>query len=420
MHKIHSSLLKETYYTKTLPSGFRVILYPKSDIFNKGAYLSVGYGSLHERFVTAEGEHFQLPAGSAHFLEHKLFENDEVKIFEKMSLLGANVNAFTSQDNTCYYFTAPSRFDEALELLLQFPLFQAYTEEGIRSEREIISREIDMYLDSVEYRSFHRALSELYPHHPVGQDIAGSKTSILQIDQHTLSRIMEHFYVPENMFLFVIGDFMPSYLEEVIARLPAYYHTPKPRAIPVMHKDESVPKRKILREHSEVSTPSFDYVLKLAPIDDPVLAFRRYVKYSIILDVLFGKGSDFYERCYEQGVISDLDVSYQSGQDYRYIAFSAEGKKPFRFKMEVERLLRDFHEKGISSEDIERNKRKIMGRYLMGFNSINNIAHTFIAFHYQGAKLFDFLDIVHEIEIDDFQELFNGTAVFSLIAKEKK
>lgn len=420
MKRIHSPLLNEEYYETELASGFKVFLYPKAGLYNKGAFLSVGYGSLGRVFLDANGQQHQTPAGIAHFLEHKLFENGDSDLMVEFGRLGANVNAFTALENTCYYFTAPDHFEQSLELLLQIPIRRGYTAEGVQSERAIIAREIDMYLDSIEYRSFRNGLSALYPHHPIREDIAGTKESIEEITKETLDLVMDQFYVPENMFLFLIGDFTPEDVNKFVDLLPPFYHEAKPKAQLLIEPDRSRPERVIIKEVDLTPLPSFDYLLKLEPISDPVWSFRRYIKYQLILDVLFGKGSDFFEFNYTAGIISDLDVEYHYGQGYRYLSFSGEGKKPFAFKRNLENLLASFHETGVSMEEVDRIKRKTMGQFLMGFNSIHNIAQTFIAFYYLGAHLFDYLEIVNSMHLDDFQDLFQGVKVFSIIREETR
>lgn len=418
MKEVYSPLLKEAYYEMSLPSGFQIFLYPKPGIYNKGAFLAVGYGSLYERFVGADGNTYVTPPGTAHFLEHKLFENESGDLFESMARFGADVNAYTALDHTCYYFTAPDHFYESLGHLLQLPILRAYTEAGVASERSIIASEIDMYLDSLDYRSYRTALSALYPKHPIGQDIAGTKESIESITKETLEVVMDQFYVPANMFLFVIGDFSPTEMDRLLESLPPFYHEARPRAKVLIERDESVPDETLLVEHDETPLAVFDYLLKLEPIGDPVLAFRRYIKYNLILDVLFGKGSAFFEDTYRRGILTDLAVEYHYGPGYRYISFSGEGRDPTGFRTKLDDLLAGFHQTGVSMEEVERIKRKTMGQFLMGFNSINHIAHTFIAFYYRQARLFDFLDIVESMALDDFMNLFDGSYVFSTIEEE--
>lgn len=418
MKRIYSQQLNEEYYVQDLASGFQVILYPKAERYNKGAFLSVGYGSLDQEFIDDNGTVHHTPPGTAHFLEHKLFENSSSDILEELGRLGANVNAFTAYDNTCYYFTAPDNFEPSLELLLQLPFRREYTQSGVELECDIISREIDMYLDSVDYRSYRNGLTALYPHHPMGQDIAGSHESIKQIDKRTLDLVMDNFYVPENMFLFLIGDFQPQELDQIVKSLPPFYHEYRPKARVMIESDPSIPTSDSLIEFDDTPIPSFDYLLKLEPLDDPEEAFQRMIKYNLILDVLFGKGSDFFQANYTAGVLSDLDVEYHYGQGYCYISFSAEGKKPEQFKLNLEKLLAGFHETGVSMEEVDRIKRKTMGRFLMGFNSIHNIAQTYIAFHYLKAHLFDYLETVNSIVLDDFQNLFQGANVFSIVREE--
>lgn len=59
-----------------------------------------------------------LPAGVAHFLEHKMFEDEDGDAFAKFAKTGANANAFTAFDRTCYLFTATEQLDESLDVLL--------------------------------------------------------------------------------------------------------------------------------------------------------------------------------------------------------------------------------------------------------------------------------------------------------------
>lgn len=418
MIRHHSPLLNETYYETRLPSGFKIFLYPKAGRYNKAAFLSVGYGSLYQEFYDPSGALHTTPAGTAHFLEHKLFENESSDIFSHMSRLGATVNAYTAHENTCYYFTAPDKFEDSLRLLLELPIRREYSPAGVASERLIIEREIEMYLDAPDYRSYRAGLQALYPHHPIGQDIAGTKQSIGLITKQTLDLVMDQFYVPENMFLFVIGDFSPSDMARLIDLLPAYYHTARPRARLAIQADNSLPESDIILEHDAVAAPTFDYLLKLQPIADSVWAFRRYIKYQLILDILFGKGSVFFEDHYTNGTLSDLEAEYAYGTAYRYLSFSGEGQQPLRFKRQLEKQLKHFHETGVSVEEVERSRRKLMGQFLMGFNSLNNIALSFITLYYLKTHLFDYLEIVRTIELDDWQDLFHGAGVFSIIQEE--
>lgn len=416
--KHESKRLQESYYSMTLDSGFTMILYPKKDSYQMGAYLSVGYGSLFTTFVNREGIKREHPHGTAHFLEHKLFESKTKNIFDQMGFLGADVNAFTAHDNTCFYFNTIENFEESLKLLLKVPELREYTAEGIEKERPIIHREIEMYQDNPDYAAYHHALNSLYPNHPIGQDIAGTHESIEDITKEVLDEVLESFYIPSNMFLFVIGDFNQNKLLEIEAMLPSFYSSYKEPVQVVLEEDRSIPSDNYKEIDSDVSIPSFSYVLKMDPIKDAHLNFRRMVKYTILLDVLFGESSVFFKEHYDRGELLDSDVSYSFGPHYRFLSLSFEGDAPRTIYESIRTILSEPLEERITPIEMELIKRQHLGHYLMSFNSLGAIAMTYISFHYQGVDIFDYIDLVESINIDDFKNLFNGVEFFSVIKKE--
>ena len=418
---IKDPMSREEYDKYIFPSGFTLVHYPKKGRFLKGAYLSVGYGSIHLEGEDSMGKRFSFPEGTAHFLEHKLFENDELHLIDKMSALGASVNAFTSHDVTCYYFTAPINFMESLKLLLGIPVYPAYTEEGVAAERKIIAHEIAMYQNDVDYRTFHRGLSTLYPSHPIGRDIAGTKESIEKIDKNVLDQVLKHYYIPSNMFLFIIGDFSEKEMEEILSSLPSFYLEKKDGVKTLFPQEKMKLSHGKLISQEKMPTASFSYLIKLDPIDDPHWAFRRQIKYGILLDVLFGEGSDFYMKHYESNDFLGISASYHYGAGYRFVSLSGEGKKPFVVEESIMKSLDHFARKGLPLEEARRVKKRIMGRYLMGFNSIKGVASGFSFLHHRGIDLFDYLRVLDEMVIDEYDGLFQGPSCFSAtIEKEEQ
>ena len=80
-------------------------------------------------------EKITIPDGTAHYLEHKLFESEEKGAFELFAKTGANCNAGTSYDHTVYYFTCTDHFEENLEILLNFVQSPYFTPETVEKER---------------------------------------------------------------------------------------------------------------------------------------------------------------------------------------------------------------------------------------------------------------------------------------------
>ena len=110
----------ETAFTAETRSGLRVTVVPKPGFRKSMAFLAVNYGGADREF-TFSGERFSTPAGTAHFVEHRLFEVEgQANALTTLSQRGANANAFTSPDMTAYHFECTDSFFENLRLLLQF------------------------------------------------------------------------------------------------------------------------------------------------------------------------------------------------------------------------------------------------------------------------------------------------------------
>ena len=104
INEIYYKKINEKLYVGEHESGLKVYVFPKKDFNRKHAYFMTEYGSVFNSFVGGNGEIIKKPIGIAHFLEHKIFEEDEGNIFEKFALLGADVNAYTKFESTTYNF----------------------------------------------------------------------------------------------------------------------------------------------------------------------------------------------------------------------------------------------------------------------------------------------------------------------------
>ena len=115
-----------------------------------------------------------MPEGIAHFLEHKLFESEDLDAFARYAKTGASANAYTSFDKTCYLFQCSDNFEASLEILLDFVTHPYFTKETVEKEQGIIGQEITMYYDVASWMSTFNLLRLLYHKHPVRIDIAGT------------------------------------------------------------------------------------------------------------------------------------------------------------------------------------------------------------------------------------------------------
>ena len=138
---IKSSRLSEEYLQINHPSGLTMLLYPMEGFSTAFAMFSTKYGSIDTCFKTQKDSDFvTVPAGIAHYLEHKMFESEDGDAFERYAQTGASANAFTSFDKTSYLFACSDRFEESLEILLDSVTHPYFTKETVEKERELFPR----------------------------------------------------------------------------------------------------------------------------------------------------------------------------------------------------------------------------------------------------------------------------------------
>ena len=168
----------EEVHRVRLPSGLTLWFLPRPGFTRKTAVLAARFGSVHDAFEPADGGPIvRVPAGTAHFLEHRLFETDRGDAFDLFERLGASANAGTGHTNTTYFFSCTDSFYPALEILLSFVDGFRIDDAMVERERRIIVQEILSYADSPDWRGFLGLLGALYPSHPVRLDISGTVAS---------------------------------------------------------------------------------------------------------------------------------------------------------------------------------------------------------------------------------------------------
>ena len=111
--------LGEQVSWQRLPNGLPIAIVPRPGFTKKLCYFVTDFGAIHTRFTMA-GSDYEVPAGIAHYLEHKLFDLPDRDVTAEFAALGAIPNAFTSYDLTAYYFSCTENFPACLDLLLEF------------------------------------------------------------------------------------------------------------------------------------------------------------------------------------------------------------------------------------------------------------------------------------------------------------
>ena len=284
---------------KVLPSGLTVLVRPMPGYSGTHVIYATRFGSI-DRDFRLNGREVHLPAGVAHFLEHKMFEDQDGDAFAKFAKTGANANAFTSFDRTCYLFTATQQLDESLDVLLGMVGHPYFTEQTIAKEQGIIGQEIKMYDDSADWRLITGLCECLYHSHPIRSDIAGSCESIAEITPGMLYDCCEAFYAPGNMVLAAAGNTTMEQVLAACARHGLLDPRPEERVQRLWADEPMTLAAAEKRIRMPVSKPCFGLGFKEVPLAPDDL--RSEMLYDLILCCICGGMSPLYRRLYDSGL----------------------------------------------------------------------------------------------------------------------
>jgi len=418
----------ETLYFGTHNSGLRVYVMPKEGYSKCYAIIGTNFGSVDSVFTVAgESEQTVLPDGVAHFLEHKMFEQpDGGNVFGEFAKYGANANAFTSNNMTAYLFECTQQPDKNLKILLDYVTKPYFTDENVAKEQGIIGQEIKMYDDDADWRCAINLLGAMYEQHPVKNDIAGSVESIAKIDKDLLYKCYNNFYNMANMILFVIGDIDEQTVGNCVEEVVTDYKILPNLPVRDYGKEPDRVVKNTVRQTMEVSVPSF--ILGYKDTDtgyDGKALLKKATEYSIILELALGKASDIYNRLVNEGLIMGfLDFDAECEKSYCHLSISGESNTPEKVREVVFEGFKSLKEKGIDVSEFERIKKAYYGRFLKHFDHITSVAHSFLANAFNNIGLFDYVDVISEISIDDInrrlRENFDeNMSVLSIIEPKK-
>ncbi|NTV28953.1 MAG: insulinase family protein [Candidatus Omnitrophica bacterium] len=200
------------YNKATLSNNLRVISNELRDRESVAVGVWVGVGGRFEDDATK---------GAAHFLEHILFRGSlkysctEIKGF--IEGVGGNLNAFTGEEQTCYYAKVPAKhFELTLDILCDMVFFPLIQKNDLERERGIILEEIKMYNDLPQYYVLELLDGLVWPEHPLGKSLAGSKETVSGMNRTDLRDFHRRHYAPDNVVVSVCGNFSHEWLVDFL------------------------------------------------------------------------------------------------------------------------------------------------------------------------------------------------------------
>ena len=385
-----ADVLNEKLWINTLSNGMRCYIIPKKDYVEKQAVVCVNYGSVDHLFEV-NSEMIDTPDGTAHFLEHKLFEDRDKNIFDAFTKLGGQANAFTNFTNTAYYFRCSENFSQNLSLLLEFTANPYFTDENVEKEKGIITQEIKMYEDNPCWRAFLNMQTQLYNYCPVYKNISGSAESVKQITKEVLYKCYNAFYHPSNMALICVGDIEPDLIYALAEEKCNY--TGNKQVKRHYPKEPLHIKNRYAQEKMSLAKPLFKLGFKDSALDMPIA--ERIVSAQVLMDIVAGESSALFYRMYDNGLLNGpLGMEYMCSPLYGTAVFSAYSDLPQEVNSTIMGELGRLRQTGagIPSTRFEQIKKKHIGRYIRSFNNIDNVATTQADMFAKGIDLLDLMN----------------------------
>ena len=401
----------EYLYFEKDKSGLSIYIMPRSGYSESYAVFATKYGSVDSQFIVPGDKNVtKVPDGIAHYLEHKMFDQpDGSNVFDRFSEFGGEANAFTSFNMTAYLFSATEHFYENLETLMDYVQSPYFTKESVKKEQGIIAQEIGMYDDNASWRLFFNFLGLLYHNNPVKLDIAGTVDSIAKIDENLLYNCYNTFYNLSNMALFVSGDFDAEKTLDIIKKNIKNSEPFKEEIKRIYPEEPKTVAGKFKTQKISVSMPMFMIGWK----DNDVgfsgkKLLKKSVEMEILLEMLFGKGSEFYNELYDEGLINQsFSVEFAPQKDYSYTEIDGQSINPKALYERVNTYIKAVREKGLSEEDFNRIKKVIWGDYIRSFNDIEGYSNTFITMSFLDINYLDYFEEYQKITFSDIVKRFS-------------
>ncbi len=198
-----------------LPHGVRLAMAPMPDMASVSLGFWVGVGGRYEPAAVN---------GVSHFIEHMLFKGTRRRtardISQAIEGVGGYLNAWTSEEHTCFYSKARhDRFDELLDVLADMLLNSRFSPTEMEKERGVIQEEVAMYLDQPAQHVQELLNALQWPHHPLGRPLTGTSRSVKDLRRADLLKYFQAHYHGQNLVIAVAGNFNPDQVKPAVTRL---------------------------------------------------------------------------------------------------------------------------------------------------------------------------------------------------------
>ena len=376
MNKISLKKLNLDNYSEVLDNGLNIYLckVPRNTIHAR--MTSLFGGSILEFKV--DGEFCKMPAGIAHFLEHKLFEKkdyDPTLVYEEN---GATCNAFTTPFITSYYFNGSDNFYDNLDNLLKLVHNPYFTDENVLKEKGIISQEKKADMDDPYSIIYDRSLINTFKNSDFKNTVLGSLEDIESITKDDLYKCYNTFYHPSNMILTISGDID---IEKTMSFIKEFYKVNDfgdRKKIIVKEKKED---EKVVKEidyiYKDIKYKEIQVNYKVKNIHMFKDKYLNSLYYSLILDMNFGGLSDISDIAQRNSnFISGISSRITKVDDYYVFSFNVSVKENENEAIDI--IDKTLKNNNYDIDDFNLLKKAILNGLILSTEDVNEICYKIV------------------------------------------
>ena len=408
MRRINNDFNEDVFQFKT-NSGLEVMVIHRPGFKQSSAVYGTPFGAVNLQ-QKLNGELVEHKKGLAHFLEHKLFEDETQDVLSTFAHMGASANAFTSFDQTMYYFNHNGDIQKPLELLLDFVSRFSISEASVEKEKGIIVEELIMYEQMPDMILMMETYRNVFHHYPLIHDIAGTQDSVNSTQLYDLEAAYAMNYNDERMVMVIVSPKDPKEIEAIVNK-QCLSHT---RSLDFVEDYFPMEPHEVVCSHREikgnVKTPKMSYAFKF-PYTNGNKVMDEFI-IRLILEMNFSELHPDYqmyldEEVFTQAFYFDIDIR----DDIAVVYFFNESSKFDAFIEAVDRIMADLV---IDEAFFNQLKKRRYGEMIYSLSNISRIGITVAQFHFEGHNYYDFMKAVRNL---NYEDLFNIAHMFETYSK---
>ncbi|MGL6194741.1 MAG: M16 family metallopeptidase [Thermoguttaceae bacterium] len=341
----------------TLDNGLTILTESRDTAYTCAVGFFVECGSRDENDTVS---------GVSHLLEHLVFKGSEKRTAEEVNRhfdeIGANSNAYTSEEQTVYYGTVLPELQENLIELLADILRPAIRDKDFETEKLVVLEEIEMYNDQPPFGADEKCRAIFYAGHPLENSILGSLESIKNLSREQTQEYFYRKYSPENITLVCCGkvDF-----NETVAIAEKYCGKWKPTGKNIRNLHRVTGKKNSCAIPKD--SAKFQYTMQL--VDGPCATDSdRFAAELLICVIGDDVGSRLYWDLVDPGLVESVGLSHYEYHDNGFFltGMCCAPEKSAENLHRIAEIYQATLEKGISEDELTRAKNKTLARIVLG------------------------------------------------------